>query len=80
MNRGFASLTDLEPHEAPHGDLFAGLGAHLGDEVTDTQLATDIAAFLVPADFNPPLVGGAISLPPSLASSAVATAQVTRKP
>src|SRR5262249_51122767 len=38
LNLGFASLTDLEPHEAPDRDLLAGLGAHLGDEVADAEL------------------------------------------
>ena len=35
---GRASLTDLKPHEAPDRDLFAGLGAHLGDEVPTRSL------------------------------------------
>src|SRR5215467_6435375 len=43
LNLGFASLTDLEPHEAPDRDLLAGLGAHLGDEVADAELAARVA-------------------------------------
>src|SRR6185295_19562390 len=42
LKRGSASLTDLEPHEAPDGDLLAGLGAHLGDEVGDPKLAVRV--------------------------------------
>src|SRR5215475_16118900 len=43
LNLGFASLTDLEPHEAPDRDLLAGLGAHLGDEVGDAELPARVA-------------------------------------
>src|SRR5262249_56548245 len=42
LKRGFASLTDLEPHEAPDGDLLAGLGAHLSDEVADAELSARV--------------------------------------
>jgi exo-beta-1,3-glucanase (GH17 family) len=44
------------------------------------QLATEIAAFLIPASYTPPLVGGASTLPAELDAHAVAQTEVTRTP
>jgi exo-beta-1,3-glucanase (GH17 family) len=42
------------------------------------QLATGIAAFLIPSEYNPPLLSGAGTLPDSLVTNAVAYVQVQR--
>lgn len=66
----FASpLTVIQPDGSWTADITTG-----GQD----QLATDIVAYLVPASFAPPLVGGAGSLPAALDANAVAKAQVTR--
>ena len=43
------------------------------------QLATKIAAFVVPAGYNPPLMSGGQSLPPELLASAVAFTETERE-
>jgi exo-beta-1,3-glucanase (GH17 family) len=44
------------------------------------ETATAIAAFLVPSDYEPPLVSGEFQLPKSLEGKAVAKAEVKRSP
>jgi hypothetical protein len=41
--------------------------------------ATEVAAFLVPATYNPPLLGGAAALPVALSQHAIAQLIATRR-
>ena len=43
------------------------------------QFATDLAAFLVPKDYNPPIMSGGTTLPQTLYTNAVAYASITRR-
>ncbi len=60
----------------------AGDGTWTADITTggEDRLATEIAAFLVPFDYEPPLLSGAPTLPPSLFAAAAAHALVAREP
>src|ERR1019366_224002 len=46
----------------------------------EDQLATQIAAFLIPTTYSPPPLGGAPNLPPELYQNSVANVQTARSP
>lgn len=57
------------------GSWLANITTGSGD-----PLATRIAAYLVPATYAPPLLGGESVLPPELAAAALASLLVERGP
>jgi exo-beta-1,3-glucanase (GH17 family) len=64
-----APLTSIFPDGAWSAQIMTG-----GNDA----LATEIAAFLIPNSYSPPLLGNASALPGELYANAVATAHVTR--